>query len=328
MSASLIIALCYPDSSAFGKRVNDLTEGIELGTKLVHGIWPALCTAFDDSGARVDTARQRALVRAQIDTGIQGFFVCGATGEGRVMTVAERKEVAEIVADEVAGAVRIIVQVGGTSTEDAVELARHTAQVPGVDGVASVAPLDAPNDLGAAVSHYAAIGAGSDLPFFVYWLASEADVSATADHFLQAMQAVPNFAGIKFTDNDLYLFGQLIDRSGGELNAISGPDQMALPAMVMGADAAIGSTYNIMPRLFLQMRGAFEDGDLAVARECQLKANRVIRLLMEVGVLPGVKQMLADRETPVGPTRVVPPLDEGGTSVLHTGLGQLDFDVR
>ena len=299
-----------------------------MGAKLVHGIWPALCTAFDDSGEHVDTARQRALVRAQIETGIQGFFVCGGTGEGRMMTVAERKQVTEIVADEVAGAVRTIVQVGGTSTEDAVELARHAAQVPGIDGVASVAPVDAPNDLQAAVSHYAAIGAGSDLPFFVYWLASEADVSATADRFLQAMQAVPNFAGVKFTDNDLYLFGQLIDRSDGEINAISGPDQMALPAMVMGADAAIGSTYNIMPRLYLQMRRAFEDGDLAVASECQVKANRVIRLLIEVGVLPGIKQMLADRGTPVGPTRVVPPLDEEGISALHTGLEQLDFDVH
>ncbi len=299
-----------------------------MGAKLVQGIWPALCTAFDDSGTHVDSARQRALVRALIDTGIQGFFVCGSTGEGRVMTVPERKEVAETVADEVAGAVRIVVQVGGASTADAVELARHAAGVPGINGVASVAPIDAPNDLAAAVSHYAAIGAASDLPFFVYWLAREADVSATADDFLQAMQAVPNFAGFKFTDNDLYLFGQLIDRSDGELNAISGPDQMALPAMVMGADAAIGTTYNIMPGLFLRMRRAFEDGDLAVARECQLKANRVIRLLMEVGVLPAIKQMLADRGTPVGPTRIVPPLDEAGILALHAGLGQLNFEVH
>ena len=69
---------------------------------------------------------------------------------------------------------------------------------------------------------------------------------------------MPNFAGVKFTDHNLYLFGQLIDRSGGELNAISGPDEMALPAMVMGADAAIGSTYNIMPKIYLRMRSAFE----------------------------------------------------------------------
>ena len=298
-----------------------------MNGKLVRGIWPALCTAFDDSGGHVDAGRQRALVRALIDTGIQGFFVCGGTGEGRAMSLPERREVAEVVAGEVAGEVRIILHAGGTSTENAVELARHAAGLKGIDAVASVAPVDAPNDLGAAVAHYAAIGAATDLPFYVYWLRREADTEATADSFLEAMQEVPNFAGVKFTDHNLYLFGQLIDRSGGT-NAISGPDEMALPAMVMGADAAIGSTYNIMPKIFLEMRRAFDAGDLAAAQGCQQRANRVIRLLLEVGVLPGIKQMLADRGTPVGPTRIVPPLDRAAKTALRAGLEQLDIDIR
>ena len=299
-----------------------------MNEKLVRGIWPALCTAFDDSGGNVDAGRQRALVRALIDTGIQGFFVCGGTGEGRAMSVPERMEVAGIVAEEVAGAVGIVLHAGGASTENAVELARHAARLKGVDAVASVAPVDAPNDLDAAVAHYAAVGAATDLPFYVYWLRREADGNATADNFLDAMQTVPNFAGVKFTDHNLYLFGQLVDRSGGGINAVSGPDELALPAMVMGADAAIGSTCNIMPEIFLRMRRAFDSGDLAAARRCQVKANRVIRLLIEVGVLPGVKQMLADRGTPAGPTRTVPPLDGSAKTALRAGLAQLDFDIR
>ena len=296
--------------------------------KLARGIWPALCTAFDDSGGHVDARRQRALVRALIDTGIQGFFVCGGTGEGRAMSMPERREVAEVVAHEVAGEVRIILHAGGTSTDNAVELARHAARLKGVDAVASVAPVEAPNDLGAAVSHYAAIGAATDLPFYVYWLRAEADANATADRFLEAMQAVPNFTGVKFTDHNLYLFGQLVDRSGGEVNAISGPDELALPAMVMGADAAIGTTYNVMPEIFLRMRRAFDSGDLAAARRCQVEANRVIRLLVEVGVLPGVKQMLADRGTPAGPPRIGPPLDHSARTALRAGLEQLEIDIR
>ena len=296
--------------------------------KLVRGIWPALCTAFDDGGERVDADRQRALVRALIDTGIQGFFVCGGTGEGRAMSLPERMEVAEVVADEVAGEVRIILHAGGTSTQNAVELARHAARLKGIDAVASAAPVDAPGDLGAAVAHYAAVGAATDLPFYVYWLMREADTEATADSFLEAMQEVPNFAGVKFTDHNLYLFGQLIDRSGGGINAVSGPDEMALPAMVMGADAAIGTTYNIMPEIFLKMRGAFDAGDLAAAQACQQQANRVIRLLLEVGALPAVKQVLGDRGTPAGPTRIVPPLDGSARTALRAGLEQLDIDIR
>ncbi|MEE2832328.1 MAG: dihydrodipicolinate synthase family protein [Candidatus Latescibacterota bacterium] len=299
----------------------------QAGAKLASGILPALCTAFTDDGAEVDADRQRVLLRALLDAGSRGFFVCGGTGEGKAMSVPERMNVAEVVADEVAGEVPIILQVGACPTPDAVELAQHAAHIQGIGAVASVAPIDSPNDLDAAVAHYRAIGAATQLPFYVYWLQGEADSTATADRFLDAMGTVPHFAGIKFTDHNLYLFGQLIDRSGGRLNAISGPDEMALPAMCMGADAAIGTTYNIMPKIFLEMRRAFDAGDIGAARICQLHANRVIRILMEVGVIAGLKVMLGWRGTPVGAPRIVPPLDEAGQRRLRAELDALDFEV-
>ncbi len=298
-----------------------------MAEKLARGIWPALCTGFDDTAARVETDRVRALLRALIDSGSNGFFVCGGTGEGRFMSVPERKSVAEASADEVGGAVPIILQVGGASTEDAIELAKHADGTRGIDAVASVAPVDRPNDLDAAVKHYAAIGSATDLPFYVYWLMGEADKRVTADRFLEAMQAVPNFAGIKFTDHNLYLFGQLIERSGGSINAISGPDEMALPAMVMGAEAAIGTTYNIMPKLYLKMRAAFDEGQLDVAMDCQRRANRVISIIFEHGVLASVKAMLGWRGTPVGPPRQGDPLSAIAEKALRADIDALDFEV-
>ncbi len=295
--------------------------------KLARGILPALCTAFDDDGAHPDDDRQRVLLRALLEAGSQGFFVCGGTGEGRAMSVPERKQVAEVVAAEVAGQVPLILQVGACPTADAVELARHAAGVPGIDAVASVAPVDRPNDLAAAEEHYAAIGAATDLPFYVYWLAREADQAATADRFLEAMERVPRFAGIKFTDYNLFLFGQLIELTGGRINAISGPDEMCLPAMCMGADAAIGTTYNVMPRIFLEMRRAFDAGDLDTARRCQRHANRVIRILMGAEVMAAVKAVLGWRGTSAGPPRVVDPLDAEGEARLRRQLEALDFEV-
>ncbi len=298
-----------------------------MTTKIAHGIWPALCTAFDDSAEGVDVERVRVLVSSLLDAGSQGFFVCGGTGEGRVMSVPERMNMAELVADEVAGAVPLILQVGGTTTEDAIELAQHAAHVQGIDAVASVAPADRPNDLDAAIEHYAAIGGASNLPFYVYWLMGEADRRVTADGFLEAMQQVPNFTGIKFTDHNLYLFGQLIARSKGSINAISGPDEMALPAMVMGAEAAIGTTYNIMPKLYLQMRAAFDAGQLDEARQCQRQANQVIRILIEHGVLASVKAILGWRGTPVGPPRLVEPLSSAADKQLRADIEALEFEV-
>ncbi len=294
--------------------------------KLACGILPALCTPFDDSGQHLALDRVPPLLRALLDAGSTGFFVCGSTGEGGDMSVAERKQMAEVVVREVAGDVPIILQVGATSLENAVELAKHGAEI-GADAVASVAPIDTPNDLPAAIEHYSAIGAATDLPFYVYWLARTADSSVTVPQFLEAMNSVPNFTGIKFTDNDLYLFQQLVDLSEGRINAISGPDQMCLAAMVMGSDGAIGSTYNIMPRLFVQMHKSFEAGDIRQAMLAQTKANRVIAPIFEAGAMAAIKAMLGWRGTPVGPPRNFPPLSPAGESQLRRSLDALDFEV-
>ena len=296
--------------------------------KLASGILPALCTPFDDSGQQVAVERVPALVDALLKAEAAGFFVCGGTGEGKSMTVAERKQMAEAAISAVSDAVPVILQVGATSTENGVELARHAASI-GADAVASVAPIDQPHDLDAAVHHYTAIGAASDLPFYVYWLAQTADKNVTAEQYLEAMADVPNFTGIKFTDTNFFMFQQLVDLSDGKLNMITGPDEMCVAGMVMGSDAAIGSTYNVLPRLFVQMRRDFESGDIRDAMEAQKHANRVIRLMFRAGgVLPSIKAILGWCDIPVGPPREpFQPLTSEGEQILRHGLAHLEFEI-
>ena len=257
-----------------------------MADKLARGIWPALVTPFTDDGSALAPARVEPLVKHLIDAGSNGFFVCGGTGEGSAMSVPERKAMTEATIAAVAGAVPLIFQVGATSTANAAELAQHAAAA-GADAVASVAPVDQPNDLQAAVAHYAAIGAATDLPFYVYWLAHTADKNVTAEQFLEAMQAVPNFSGLKFTDSNFYFFQRLVQLGGDRLNLISGPDEICLGGMVAGSDAAIGSTYNIMPKLFVEMRKHFEASDIQPAMALQARANEVISTLFHFDLLAG-----------------------------------------
>jgi N-acetylneuraminate lyase len=294
--------------------------------KLFKGIIPALCTPFDEQG-ELATHRAQPLVRSLLEANVSGFFVCGATGEGKSMTVTERKQMAEVVIREVAGAVPVMIHVGGTSTVNAVELAKH-AETLGADAVGSMAPIDAPKDLQAAVAHYGAIGAAIDLPFYVYWVAETADQRVEAEQFLDAMQPVKNFTGIKFTDTNFYRFQRLVDCSGGNLNALTGPDEMCLAGLVMGSDGAIGSTYNIMPRLVIGMHTAFLRGDIKQAMAAQAKMNRVIALLMKAGVLAGLKAILGWRGLRVGaPRPPVSPSTAERLEELWRSIRALDFEV-
>ena len=70
-----------------------------------------------------------------LSDGIDGFYVCGSTGEGPSLTVDERKAVARAYIDAAAGRVPVVVQVGHNSVVEAAELARH-AQDAGADVVA------------------------------------------------------------------------------------------------------------------------------------------------------------------------------------------------
>ena len=209
-----------------------------MASRLARGILPALCTPFDDGGVRLETSRLKPLIDHLLEAGTSGLFICGGTGEGAAMSPGERRQMTESVVSAVGGAVPVIVQVGATTTADAVELARH-AERAGADATASVAPVDRPNDLAAATDHYAAIGAASDLPFYVYWLQRQADQSITPGRYLEAMATVPNFAGLKYTDTNFYFFQQLIDLSDGSINALTGPDEMCLSGMVMGSDGSM-----------------------------------------------------------------------------------------
>ncbi len=76
-----------------------------------NGVWPALVTPFTAENT-VNVTVLRELVEYLIDKRVDGFYVCGTTGEGIYMSVEERKLVAETVLEQVSGRVPAIVHVG------------------------------------------------------------------------------------------------------------------------------------------------------------------------------------------------------------------------
>lgn len=270
--------------------------------KLINGIVPALATPFDEEN-NVNVPSISLLVDRVISHGANGVYVCGRTGEAGSLTIQERKLIAETVIKEVAGQVPVIVHVGATTTENAIELARHAFEV-GADGISSMAPMDNPTDIDVAVSYYKQIGEATSLPFYVYQIGPQWGV--TAQVFLEKMYNVPNFRGIKYTHKDFYLMERIITHSKGELNVLSGPDEMCLAGLIMGTDGAIGSTYNVMTELFVRMYNDFKKGRISAAQEAQNKANDLIEFLFEPGFgdVPSIKSILNAQGIPVGNPRL------------------------
>ena len=104
---------------------------------MIHGIIPALLTPLNEAGTAVNHATLRRLVEFHIQRGVTGFFVCGGSGEGLLLTAEERQAVLETVVAAVAGRVSVIAHVGALDTAAAQLLAAHAAGLK-VDAVAAV----------------------------------------------------------------------------------------------------------------------------------------------------------------------------------------------
>jgi N-acetylneuraminate lyase len=251
--------------------------------------------------------------------------VGGSSGEGLLLSPEERKGLAEGVVKEVAGAATVMVHVGATSTDEAAELARHAKRI-GADAVGSIPPIYYRVGLQGLADHYRLIGEASDLPLYVYYFPGATGVSVEARDFADRLSRIPTLRGMKFTDYNLFLMRQIQEAFGGKLNVLSGPDEVFVAARMMGADGAIGTTYNLIPQVFIKADRAFRDGDIAAAQDWQFKANRVIAILLRYGHLPAFKAAMGFLGIDCGTVRrPLIPLDEAARSVLRRELEETGF---
>ncbi len=252
------------------------------------------------------------------ESAVSGVFVCGTTGEGLSLTMEERQQVAETWVQYATNRLKVIVHVGHTSIEDSCRLAAHGASI-GADGVATLGPIFfKPATLDELLQYCEIIAkAAPTTPFYYYHIPSMTGLHFPMAQFARAaIKAIPNFAGIKFTNDDLVDFQQCLHVCEDRHTVLFGRDEMLLAAMAMGGSAAIGSTYSFMASLYASMAQAVSVGDWETARARQLDAQELIDIMLPYGGVPAGKALLQVLGFPFGPPRqpLVPlPQDEAQT---------------
>ena len=104
----------------------------------ITGVIVPPITPFDGRG-QIDTAAIRRLVDFLITRGIHGLFPGGTTGEGPLLTISERRQLAEAFVEAADGRVPVIVHTGTITTESTLELTQH-AQTIGAQAAAIIPP--------------------------------------------------------------------------------------------------------------------------------------------------------------------------------------------
>jgi len=286
-------------------------------------VWPALVTPLTaDDHINIEVTRR--LVDDLIAAGVHGFYVCGGTGEGILLSTDSRKLMAETVLAQAKGRVPVIVHVGAAATADAMELAAH-AQRLGADAVAAIPPFYYGVGFQAIKEHYQLIASASELPLYLYYIPGSTGVTLTAAQMWELCQ-IPKVAGFKYSAYDLYTLERILDLGKGRLNVFSGPDEIFASCLEVGVDGAIGSTYNFLPRHFIRLYEAARAGDWARVRELQTQGNRVIEVYLKHGGLATIKDIMAMQGYDCGHCRrPVGQLSPAQVAALRSDLEAVGF---
>ena len=263
-----------------------------------QGIFTAMITPYDENN-RVDTKQLEKLVAFNLEKGVKGFYVTGSTGEAFLLTKEERKLIMEVI-KSAAPEATVIAHVGSLNEAEAIELACHAYKL-GYDAVSSVAPFYYKFSFDEIKNYYFRIADAAQLPMFVYHIPTFSGVNMGKEEMAQFLRD-DRFAGIKYTSNDFFTMEQCKTNFPGKV-VFNGFDEMFLAGLSMGADGAIGSTYNFMADKFVKIKALFEANDLPAAQAIQKEANRIIALLCKVGVLQAEKEILNQLGFRVGTCR-------------------------
>ncbi len=255
--------------------------------KPIKGLIAAPYTPFRNDGG-LNLPMIEKLAESLVANKVAGAFVCGTTGEGVSMSMTERMKVAERWQQCAGKKLLVIVHVGHTSLGDSRALAAHAQKI-GASAIGCMAPYcfkpTKAEDLAAFCAEVAA--AAPDLPFYYYHIPCVSGVTIPAFDFLRAAaDRIPNLAGIKFTHENLMDFSACLRWEGGRYDALFGRDEMLLPGLAVGAQGAIGSTYNYAAPVYHRIMKAFARGDLTVAQDEQARANAMITVLIRYGGMP------------------------------------------
>ncbi|HKW55999.1 MAG TPA: 4-hydroxy-tetrahydrodipicolinate synthase [Candidatus Acidoferrum sp.] len=239
------------------------------------GTGTALVTPFRRDGS-LDEATLRALVKRQIDAGIDFLVPCGTTGESPTLTREEHLRVVEITVEEANGRVPVLAGAGGYNTAEVIELAREIARI-GADGILSVTPYyNKPTQEG-LFQHYRAIAEATPLPMIVYSVQGRAGVNVEPAT-VKRLAAVENVIGIKEASGNVGQMGAILNAVPEDFLVLSGDDALTLPLIALGGRGVVSVVSNEIPGEMAQLTRLALAGDFERAR----RIHRRIHALMEI----------------------------------------------
>lgn len=210
---------------------------------MLRGALAAAVTPLRNEGGALDEEAFRPYVEFLAAAGLDGILVLGTTGEGILLSAAERRRAAELFLE---GPLPVIVHCGAQTTAETVALAEHAANA-GAAGVAVVGPPYYAFDDRALLSHFAAAAhACAPLPFYVYEFAARSGYAVPVSLLERLREEAPNLAGLKVSDRPFEAVEPYLLEG---LDVFVGAEELVLAGLERGAAGAVSGLAAVYPEL-------------------------------------------------------------------------------
>jgi 4-hydroxy-tetrahydrodipicolinate synthase len=255
------------------------------------GTGTALVTPFRRDGS-LDESTLRALVKRQVDAGIDFLVPCGTTGESPTLTHEEHLRVVEITVEVANGKVPVLGGAGGYNTAEVILLARELAAI-GVDGILSVTPYyNKPTQEG-LYQHFKAIAEAVALPIILYSVQGRTGVNIEPVTVARLAQ-IENIVGIKEASGNISQMAAILNLVPEEFLVLSGDDAITLPLIALGGCGVISVVSNEIPGQMSRMVRLALTNRFEEAREIHRRHHALMEInFVEANPIP-VKAAMAE----------------------------------
>ncbi|MHB1488432.1 MAG: 4-hydroxy-tetrahydrodipicolinate synthase [Acidimicrobiales bacterium] len=227
-------------------------------------VMTAMVTPFDEDGA-LDLDGAAQLARWLVQDGNDGLVIAGTTGEGSVLTDAEKADLWRAVSEAVT--VPVIANVGSNDTAHSVAMARVAAAT-GAAGVLVVTPYyNRPSQAG-ILAHFAAVAtAAGGLPVMIYDIPVRTGRRVALETMVTLAGRCPNVIAVKDAAGDPSGSARLATQMPSGFDLYCGDSSLTLPLLAVGASGVIGVASHWSGFEHGEMLAAYWSGDVSRARQ-------------------------------------------------------------
>jgi N-acetylneuraminate lyase len=259
-------------------------------TYKVKDIIVALVTPFQEDG-KINEDVFKQLIEYNIKQGATGFFVGGSSGEGLLLSYEERVQLFNICI-KYSQSKLMIANTSSLQTDEAIVLAKE-AKIAGYDYISSTAPYYYMHSMKEVAHYFIELMEQSNMPLIIYNFPklSKCTFDLENKHIIRLLNH-PMIYGVKHTNYDLYEL-EKFTRVNKNLRIFNGYDEIYLNSLSLNVDGAIGSTFNFLSSHFVKISQCYQSGQYEEALKIQQEMNTIMDVLVEVGLIPGIKHALS-----------------------------------